>query len=153
VLFEPNHNNNNNRDALSLQTNDDLKAWCECAHNILVYDGHQSFFVRREAWAQFVKLHRHVCWITYAIEYEYNVLWKHFATLGDEESEQIWTELMSNGQMKDILIIDALIRLALADEDTAYPPVKDILARYGETDLPEVLPGKLFYGMGRYYSI
>lgn len=140
LLFE----DKSNRGSLSLQSNDDLNYWSDCAQHFLAFDGFHNYIVRRDSWALFASMHHDVIWVTYGIEYEYNILWRHFQSLADDSTERIWTNLMSNGQMKDILIIDALVRLALTDDDTLYQSVKEILTRYGQSDLPEVLPGKLF---------
>jgi hypothetical protein len=98
-------------------------------------------------------MHQDACWITYGIEYEYNVIWRYFQSLENDALEIAWTGLMSNGKMKDILIIDALIRLALVDDDTIYQSVKNILTRYGDVDTPEELRGKIFSHGNRFIII
>lgn len=53
--------------------------------------------------------------------------------------------------MKDVLIIDSLVRLAINDDATDYRPIKDILLSY-EVSLEEESTGKILKGKTRICS-
>jgi hypothetical protein len=135
------------RDEILLRTHDDLKFWKENALCLLVaFDSTKKYKVKIEDLKKFIFVHQNVCWVTYSVEIEYNVIFLYLNN--DSIFEGIWSNLLGSGKIKDILIIDSLIRLAKGDDDPIYRQTNEIFHSYN-VSVDENSIGKLTQGIDR----
>lgn len=129
----------------TLRYHEDLLAWCSKALYLLAYNGEKKFLIEMNDLAEFIFLHQNVYWVTYAIELEFYVVSNHLCKIGANKIDSVWRNLVRTGKMKDVLIIDSLVRLAISDDTTDYKSIKDIALSY-EVILDENSTGKILKG-------
>src|SRR5207248_4695420 len=93
----------------------------------------------------FIRVHRDRHVVTFNAAFDFWVVYRHLKLCGDSEALECWWEIADRGRLHDLMILEALVRLARTD---AYPSPRDlgiVAKEYGELAINKDDPYRLRY--------
>eukprot|EP01126_Amoeba_proteus_P006401 TRINITY_DN1223_c0_g2_i7.p1 TRINITY_DN1223_c0_g2~~TRINITY_DN1223_c0_g2_i7.p1 ORF type:complete len:277 (+),score=41.83 TRINITY_DN1223_c0_g2_i7:105-935(+) len=106
-----------------------VRDWVEEILCAVASTGKEHVVVLKKDIPTFINTHRGSCFVTHNVEFEWMALLCYLKGI-DENIWETCLEVVNQGRLRDVLILDALVRLAVCDDSTTNRPLESVLADY-----------------------
>jgi hypothetical protein len=107
--------------------------------------GQQHVLIHPERLGHFILVHRDRHVVTFNAAFDFWVVYQHLKLHGENEALKCWCTIADEGGLHDLMLLDALVRLARTD---AYPSPRDlgtVASEYGGLAIDKDNPYRLRY--------